>query len=178
MKRQIDVFDYTGTICKALPRGITITAKVGDKVNPMVIGWGTVGIEWGRPVFVAYVRKSRFTWELLKQNPEFTVNVPLEDVSPEIIKVCGTKSGRDMDKVQTLGLTLEEPEMISVPGIRELPLTLECKVIEEEVQNIPSLRQDLQQRYYPGDVTDLSAGCNPEYHTAFYGEILNAYIIE
>lgn len=178
MKKYINAFDYAGTICKALSKGILITAKADGIVNPMVIGWGTIGIEWGKPVFVAYVRHSRFTWELLEKNGEFTVNVPLESVDPAVIRVCGTQSGRDVDKVAALGLTLEEGETVCVPGIRELPLTLECKIIEKEDQNIPSLREDLRRRYYPSDVTDLSAGCNPEIHTAYYGEILSAYILE
>lgn len=178
MKQPVNAFDYAGHICKALSKGILITAKAGETVNPMVIGWGTIGVEWGKPVFVAYVRHCRYTWELLEKNPEFTVNIPLDGVDPEIIKVCGTKSGRDIDKVAALGLTLSESDCISVPGIKELPLTLECKIIEKEDQNIPSLLKALRDRYYPEDVTDLRAGCNPEIHTAFYGEILNAYIIE
>lgn len=66
---------------------------------------------------------------LLDANPEFTVNVPINGFSKEAFAICGTKSGRDMDKIKEANLTLVEPEEISVPAIKEFPLTLECRVI-------------------------------------------------
>ena len=74
MKKCIEPFDYAGLFAKHMNRGILLTTKGKGKVNTMTIGWGTIGIEWGRPVFVAYVRESRFTRQILDENPEFTVN--------------------------------------------------------------------------------------------------------
>ena len=51
-KKKIDIRDYAGEIIKAMRPGILLTTKVGDKVNSMTIGWGTIGIIWERPVFV------------------------------------------------------------------------------------------------------------------------------
>ena len=170
MKRKINVFDYAGHICKMLPGGILMTTRAGDTVDTMTIGWGTIGIQWGKPIFIGFVRDSRYTKELLDQNGEFTINVPMGDFDKKILGYCGTKSGRDCDKFADLGLTKVEPEVISVPGIRELPLTLECKVIYRQYQEENTLPADLYDRYYPGPVGD--------YHTAFYGEIVSAYIIE
>ena len=171
MKREINPFDYAGEICKAMPKGILLTTKAGEKVNTMTIGWGTLGIEWSRPVFVAYVRESRHTRAMLDESGEFTVNVPMGAVDGKILGYCGTKSGRDADKITDMGLTLEEPLNCSVPGIRELPLTLECKVIFRNVQDETRLPEPIQQRYY-------SAINNGDYHIAYYGEIIGAYIIE
>ena len=64
-KKEINVFDYAGEILKALPKGILLTSEAEDCVNAMTIGWGTLGIEWGVPIFAAYVREGRFTRELL-----------------------------------------------------------------------------------------------------------------
>ena len=50
-KKKIDIKDYAGDILKALPGGLLLTTKADDKVNSMVIGWGTFGINWSRPVF-------------------------------------------------------------------------------------------------------------------------------
>ena len=168
MKKFVNAFDYAGEICKALPQGILMTTKAGDVVDTMTIGWGTIGIQWGKPVFIAFVRDSRYTMEMLNANGEFTVNIPLGEIDKKILGYCGTKSGRDTDKIADMGLTLVEPEVISVPGIRELPLTLECKVIYRQRQENDQIPQDLFNRYYP-------AG---DYHTAFYGEIVSAYVIE
>ena len=170
MKKEIQAFDYAGQICKALPKGILMTTKNGDFVNTMVIGWGHIGIEWGKPIFVAYVRESRHTKTMVENHGEFTVNVPVGDVDSNIIKVCGTKSGRDLDKIRELGLNLVDSELISVPGIREMPLTLECKVIYRNIQDESRLPKNIQDRYY-------SAINAKDYHIAYYGEIVNAYLI-
>ena len=170
MKQFVNPFDYAGQICRAMPKGILLTTKAGDKVNTMTIGWGTIGIEWSKPVFVAYVRDSRHTRAMLDETGEFTVNIPVGDVDRNILGYCGSKSGRDTDKIADLGLTLEEPEKISVPGIRQLPLTLECKVIFRNVQDETRLPATLRDRYY-------SAINSGDYHIAYYGEILSAYLI-
>ncbi|MBR0106509.1 MAG: flavin reductase family protein, partial [Lachnospiraceae bacterium] len=103
-KTPIDVNEYANVITGALRRGIFLTTKAGEKVNSMVIGWGQVGRIWERPVFVAYVRDSRYTREMLDRNPEFTVNVPVNGMNRTAFEVCGMKSGRDMDKIAEAGL--------------------------------------------------------------------------
>ena len=173
MKKQVNVFDYAGDICKALPKGILITTRNGDFVNTMTIGWGHLGIEWSKPIFVAYVRESRHTKTMLENHGEFTINVPVGDVDTNILAVCGRKSGRDLDKIQELGLHLVESDVVSVPGIAELPLTLECKVIYKQKQDLSAIPEDILSRYYPADETGFQ-----DYHYAYYGEIVNAYLIE
>ena len=178
MKKIINAFDYAGDICKAMKKGILLTTKAGDKVNTMTIGWGMLGIEWGKPIFIAFVRESRFTKQMLEENGEFTVNIPYEEVDAGILGFCGTKSGRDLDKIAEMNLTLEEPLSISVPGIRELPLTLECRVLYKQQQDLNAIPQEILNRYYPQEVDGSHPGSNRDYHIAYYAEILNAYIIE
>lgn len=172
MKKIIDPFDYSGDFAKNMKRGILLTTKGETGVNTMTIGWGTIGIEWGRPMFVAYVRESRYTHQLLDETGEFTINCPVGEIDGKILGFCGTKSGRDVDKIKEMGLTLEEPMNISVPGIKELALTLECKVVYRNPQPTDNIPQDILDRYYPekDGVRD--------FHYAYYGEIVGAYIIE
>ena len=178
MKREVNPFDYAGEICKALPGGILLTTKRGEEVNSMTIGWGCMGIDWSRPVFIAYVRESRYTKRLLEDNGEFTVNVPVGEIPRAALSLCGRKSGRDMNKIEKLNLTLEEPLEISVPGIRELPLTLECKVIYKQQQDLSAIPEDILNRYYPVEDDTLHPGSDRDYHIAYTGQILKAYIIE
>ena len=113
-KTYIDVNTNTEKILDALRHGgLLLTTKAGDKVNSMVIGWGTIGINWGKPVFAVYVRKGRFTRELLDKNPEFTINVPVGEVDRNIFRICGSKSGRDLDKITEAGLTTVDGEKVS-----------------------------------------------------------------
>lgn len=168
-KRKIDICEYAGTIIRAMQQGILLTTKVGDKVNSMAIGWGTIGIQWEKPVFIAFVRTCRFTHDMLAGNAEFTVNVQVGEFPHKAISLLGSKSGRDMDKIAAAGLTLVEPNVISVPGIKEFPLTLECRVLYQQLQHDNELNDELIQRFY----TQQTAN-----HTAFYAEIVDAYIIE
>ena len=173
MKETIDIFDYAGHICKCYKPGILLTTKVGHKVNSMTIGWGTMGVEWGKPVFVAYVRDSRYTREMLDESGVFTINVPMGKIDKQILSYCGTKSGRDTDKIADLNLELEAGEAVDAPGIRQLPLTIECKVLYRVKQDVNSIPQAIQDRYYPMDENG-----NQDFHYAYFGEILNAYIIK
>ena len=177
MKKQINAFDYAGHICETMRKGILLTTKADGKVNTMTIGWGTIGIEWGRPVFVAYVRVGRHTRQMLDRSGEFTINVPYGDVDSKILSFCGTKSGRDVDKISEMKLVLIDSDVVGVPGIRQLPLTLECKVLCSSVQNIPMLPDNLLNRYYPKGVDSSNPGSNEDFHIAYYGEIVNAYMI-
>ena len=173
MKRNINVWEYAGHILEQTGKGVLLTTKADGRPNTMTIGWGTLGIEWGKPIYTVFVRESRYTKALLEKNGEFTINVPMGDIDKNILSVCGTKSGRDMDKFAELGLTEETPEVISVPAIKELPLTLECKVIYKQDQDPAAIAKENDDRYYAKGTPNEG-----DYHTAYYGQILAAYIIE
>jgi len=178
MKKKINVTEYASEIMNALSKGVLLTTKAGEKVNSMTISWGMLGIEWGKPLFITVVRESRFTREMLEKNPEFTINIPMGEYDKQIMGVCGSKSGRDMDKIKELNMTVEEPETISVPGIRELPLTLECKVVYRQLQELQGMSEEDREKFYPQWEENEDVLANRDRHIAFYGEIVNAYIIE
>ena len=174
MKKHIDLWEYAGQILEQVGNAALVTTKADGEVNTMTIGWGTLGIEWKKPLFTVFVRQSRHTKTLLDKNGEFTVNVPLKGADAKnILGFCGSRSGRDVDKIKELGLTLEEPEEISVPGIKELPITLECRVVYQQDQDLSALEEEKRLHYYkPGTHDD------GDFHTAYYGEVVAAYIIE
>lgn len=174
--KKVNPADYAETIIKAIPKGVLLTTKA-EKVNSMVIGWGTFGVEWGKPMFVVYVREGRFTRSQLDANPEFTINIPFEKADKEILQICGWKSGHDMDKITEAKLSLVESEAVSVPGIREFPLTLECKVVFRQKQDLELIHEKFR-NCYPQDVPGTYPMANKDPHIAYYGEIVNAYIAE
>lgn len=177
-KRTIDPFDYANVITKANPKGILFTTKADDEVNTMVIGWGLIGTLWGLPTFTAFIRTSRHSYDLVEKSGEFTINVAPDGMTPEVFRVAGSKSGRHMNKIDELGLTLVEPSVIATPGIAELPLTLECKVMYKQMLDKNAVPIDVQERFYPESVTDIDAGGSCYYHMVYYGQIVAAYIIE
>ena len=128
-----------------------------------------LGIIWEKPVFVAYVRQQRYSRQMLDECREFTINVPLGDYDRKILGICGSKSGRDIDKIEAAGLTLVAPEVIGVPGLKELPLTLECRVLYRQEQESHLFNDEITRKFYTIETGD---------HICYYGEIVSAYIIE
>jgi flavin reductase (DIM6/NTAB) family NADH-FMN oxidoreductase RutF len=179
MKREVNIYDYMNEILKGIKSGVLLTSKKDDKVNTMTISWGQIGIEWNKPVFTTFVREHRYTHDLLESG-EFTVNIPYNTDVKKILAYCGTKSGKETDKIADMNLTLLEGSEVDVPVIKELPLTLECRVVYKQLQDRDKIliSDDLRKTFYPEDVDSDFYGSNKDYHTMFYGEIVSAYIIE
>lgn len=173
MKKEINILENATQIMEAVNKGVLLTTCADGEVNTMAISWGMLGIEWKKPLFVTFVRQSRHTKTLLDKNPEFTINIPVGECSKEIIRVTGTESGRDTDKIKKLNLTTVPGETVSVPAIKELPLTLECKVVYQQDQDLSLLATDDRvHNYKPNTVEENN------FHTAYYGEITAAYILQ
>ncbi|MBQ8161444.1 MAG: flavin reductase [Clostridia bacterium] len=176
MKEKIQVTDYANLLTRALPKGILLNTN-GDKFNSMVIGWGHIGTLWGKPTFHVYVRQGRYTKGQLDKTQEFSISAPLEGTDPLINKICGWQSGFQIDKVKEAGLELEEAETIQTPGIRQYPLTLECRILYSQDQDLSRIPESIRSRMYPGDVDGTYPMANRDFHTMYVGEIVDAYII-
>ncbi len=177
MKEKINVFDYAGTILNSIRKGVLITTKAGDKVNSMTIGWGTIGIEWGAPIFTAFIREGRYTNELLNNADSFTINIPLDGADRKAIGILGTKSGRDTDKISESNITYVPGESVDSPAVKEYALTIECKIVYKQLQDKNAIAEKFLEMY-PQDVDSSNSGANKDFHVAYYGEIVNAYIIK
>ena len=167
---KINVWEHAGEILEHLGKGVLLTTQANGKINTMTIGWAHLGIEWGKPICIVYVRQSRHTKQMLDQSGEFTVNIPVGQVDKN---VCGTKSGRDMDKIAALGLETVPGQTVAAPAIRQLPLTLECKVIYQQDQELSKIDPESLNRYYAQGTSSQQ-----DYHTAYYGLITDAYIVK
>ncbi len=176
--RPLTLAEFASYAAEALPRGILLTSAVDQKVNTMVIGWGTVGVNWNLPVFAAYVRVSRHTRELLDRNPEFTVNIPLGKADRDTIAVCGSKSGRDLDKLAACSLHPVPGEQVSVPALREFPVTAECRIIYRQQEELSLLPEEIRSRFYPHSRDDAPSDNSRDPHVIYYGQILSAYVLE
>ena len=176
MKEKIDITDYANLITRALPKGILLNTN-GDKFNAMVIGWGHLGTLWSRPTFHVYVRQGRYTKAQLDKTREFTVSVPLDGPDAHINRICGWQSGHAVDKVKEAGLELEPPEVNRTPGVRQYPLTVECRVLYAQDQDLSRIPEDIRSRMYPRDVDGDYPMANRDCHTMYVGEIVDAYII-
>ena len=177
-RREIGPLEMAGHITEKLGHGILLNSQANGRFNSMVIAWGHIGIEWGKPIFVCYVREGRFTRPLIDEAGAFTVSVPNGRLDPHVMRVCGSMSGRDVDKVTEAGLTLVEPVANGVPAVAEAPITLECKVVYRRPQDLSLVPEDVLGRYYPENVPSDDCGSNRDRHVAYYGEIVASYVLE
>ena len=180
--KQINVIEYLPTIISELSQGILINTKNGDKINSMTISWGQVGIEWGKLFFTTYIRHGRFTHKQIEESKEFTISIPLDKENrrkvAKVIYYIGSRTGKDINKLSDMNLTVIDGVKVNSPAIMELPLTLECQVIYQQEQEIDNIPQDIKNKMYPQDIPSDNPMANKDYHTVYYGEIVNAYIIE
>lgn len=176
IKKKIEYQNYVKHLIDAWPKGILLTSKT-DTVNTMIIGWGTIGMNWSAPVVTVFVREHRFTRKQLDTNPEFTISIPLEEADPHITRICGSQSGYRVDKVKEAGLTMIEGNKVSTPSCREYPLTLECKIIQSQPMDLSTLASEYMS-FYPQDVDSYHTGSNKDTHIAYTAKIVDAYILE
>ena len=150
-----------------------LTAKDGEKENGCIINTAFQGANEPTKIAIS-CQKGNLTREIIERTGKFNVSVLTDSVPFETIRHFGMQSGRDVDKFKELGLTPEAPEVISVPGIKELPLTLECKVVYKQQQYPECMTDPEPPTHYPENSQDIHA----DYHTAYYGQIVAAYMIE
>ena len=129
-KQEIAYDDYFQQVNKILAStGLLLAVGSPDKpTNAMTIGWGSLGVSWGKPTWTVWVRPSRFTYQLIEEAGDFTVNVPSPDLA-DAVTYCGTKSGRDHDKLAKLNLTVAPAQKVSSGFIAACPIIYECKVL-------------------------------------------------
>ena len=156
LEETFDVMGKTGLLL--------VSVDAAGKPNTMTIGWGTVGIIWGKPIFVVLVRPSRYTYGLMEQTEDFTVNVPSADMA-DIVAFCGSASGRDHDKFSEKGLVAIPGKEVKSPIIEQCVIHYECKVVHKNDVLKDKLAGNIVSSAYP-------AG---DFHTIYYGEILSVY---
>lgn len=177
MRKEFNVMEKSSFILDKLKTGILLNAQT-DKFNTMIIGWGHIGRIWNTDTFAVYVRENRFTKAMLDEAQEFTISIPLEKISPEILQICGLESGRDINKVEKANLTLVAGDKIKTQAIKECPMTIECKVLYSQQQDLSKLPKEIVEKMYPQDVDGTFPRANRDAHTMYVGEIVSAYILE
>lgn len=167
MQRVAVAYDYqlSQTLTRLRQGGVLLASTKSSGVsNVMTIGWGSVGVMWAKPVFVVMVRPSRYTYEFIEESGVFTVNVPTEALR-EWVNLCGTRSGRELDKFAAGKVHTSMGQMVKAVTIDECPLVYECRV-RYFADIIPAhLDAELEMRSYGGQ----------NYHRFYYGEILGTY---
>ncbi len=104
MFKEISPKEIEGNIIKAIAdEWMLISAGDRDGYNMMTASWGFAGEMWGADSVVAMIRPQRYTMEFVEKNDYFTIGFYGDNKA--IHKVCGSMSGREVDKTALTGLT-------------------------------------------------------------------------
>ncbi|MBM3211494.1 flavin reductase family protein [Candidatus Poribacteria bacterium] len=165
-KIEISYTDYMKEMIDKMRRPglLLVSVDSNGKPNAMTIGWGTIGIIWGKPVFTVLVRPSRYTYRLLEYANDFTVNVPSADMN-DIVAFCGSASGRDHDKFLEKGLKAVPGKKVKSPIIEQCLIHYECSIIHKNDVLKDKLVDNIVYSAYP----------KGDFHSIYYGEILSVY---
>ena len=166
MKR-IDYMTVAPKAMEQIKKGAFLTVKSGEAINTMTIGWATIGYVWRKPIIMIAVRLSRHTFSIIKTAEDFTVSIPSSDMKKEIM-FCGTKSGRDYNKFKECNLQISDSRKVATPIINVPGLHYECKIVYKSAMGPACLDKDYDTALYP----------KKDYHTLYFGEIVDCYEID
>ena len=143
---------------------LLITAGTKERCNTMTASWGGLGVLWGRNVATVYIRPQRYTYEFVEQSDCFTISV-FDESWRDALNLCGTKSGRDVDKIKECGFTVVEGEG-GAPYFEQARLVLVCrKLYWQDMDPDHFLDPEIDSRFY----------AQKDYHRVYVGEIVEAY---
>ena len=136
-----------------------------EKSNAMTIGWGGIGTLWQRPALTVYVAEKRYTKEFIDKAEYFTV-MSFDVENSKVLNYMGTKSGRDGDKAQALGLHTAYTAN-GTPYYTEATMVIECKIMYAAPFDPQYFKSDVPKNMY----ANFPAGI----HSMYIGEVVNAW---
>ena len=145
-------------------RWALVTAGTAEQCNTMTVSWGGTGILWNQPVVTIYLRPQRYTKEFVDREEYFT----LAFFGPEHhdhLALCGSKSGREVDKVKECGFTVQTAEC-GAPYFQEAELVLVCRKRFVQPMDPDNMPQEIKTKWYPEE----------DYHTLYIGEIVDVLV--
>ncbi len=139
-----------------------VTAGNKENFNTMTVSWGGLGEIWGKDVAFIFIRPQRYTYEFIEKEEFFTLSFYGEDFR-NALKICGSQSGRNTDKVANAGLT---PVFIdNTVSFEQAEYTLVCRKMASQFIDPKGFEDDSIEKNY-------SAG---DYHKVYIGEIVKVY---
>jgi flavin reductase (DIM6/NTAB) family NADH-FMN oxidoreductase RutF len=165
--RKIDAKEIQGNLFQMIGSDwMLITAGSLEKHNTMTASWGGAGVLWNKNVTFSFVRPQRYTREFMDAGDVYTLSF-YGPAYRNALTLCGTKSGRDVDKVKETGLTPAEAKSGAV-YYKEASLVIVCKKIyTQDIDPAGFLVPEVSKNYE-----------NHDYHKMYIGEILEVHIKE
>ena len=116
-----------GTFVYPIP-AVMVSCGNMEKSNIITVAWTGI-INTNPAMCYISVRPERYSYKIIKETGEFVINL----TNKELVYAtdwCGVKSGRDVDKFESMKLNKEKANFVNCPAIKESPVSIECKVKE------------------------------------------------
>ena len=157
---EIDPLEVEGNVFRRIGKEwMLITAGREGAYNTMTASWGGLGVLWNTDVSFIFVRPQRYTYEFLEKEKYYSLSF-FDPGFKRALQMCGSRSGRDSDKVKEAGLTpvFDAP----APYFGEAELTMVCrKMYTHDLEPGRFLDPAIAGNYQAGD-----------YHRLYIGEII------
>lgn len=144
-----------------------VTAGTAERCNTMTASWGGLGVLWGKNVATVYIRPQRYTYEFMENQAYFTLSFFGEEFR-QALQLCGSKSGREVDKCAACGFTVREG-LGGAPYFEQAQTVLVCrKLYWQDLDPAHFLDDGIGRAHYPGK----------DYHRMYIGEIVEVLVQE
>ncbi len=144
---------------------LLVSAGNKDDFNTMTASWGTMGVLWNKNVVNVVIRPQRYTYQFFEREDYFTVTV-LQPGNEDAYRICGTKSGKDCNKVKLAGLSpYFETGAVT---FEEARLAILCKKIYVQDFDPKGFLDPEIEKHYPIQ----------DYHRLYCGEIIDVLVRE
>lgn len=162
--KDVNYIEVAGDSIAGIKRGAFLTVKSGASLNTMTIGWAAFGEVWSKPIMMVAVRTSRHTFGIIETAKDFTVTIPAQDMH-EALAICGSKSGKDVDKFKLCKLETRDGRQTVSPIIGVRGRHYECRIVFKSAMDPALLDKAYDTALYP----------KKDYHTLYFGEIVACY---
>lgn len=107
---------------------VLVTCGQDQAENVLTVGWTGV-LNTKPPMTYISLRPSRLSYEIISETREFTINLSTVGLV-KAVDFCGVRSGRDVNKIETMELELNPGDTVKCPMLAASPLSMECRVKE------------------------------------------------
>lgn len=143
-----------------------ITAGTKEHFNMMTASWGGIGVLWNKAVVTLFIRPQRYTHKFVEENASFNICFFNQEYK-SALNYCGTKSGRDFDKVKETGLTPVLTPNNSIT-FKEAYLSIDCvKLYSDDLKSPNFIDKSLIDKIYP----------SKDFHRFYIGKIIGCYLL-
>ena len=164
MQKEINIRELKDNFVKMISNDwALLTAGKENDFNTMTVSWGGIGELWNKDVCFVFVRPQRYTYEFMEKNDYFSLSFFGGEYKKEL-GVCGSKSGRDIDKIAETGFS---------------PIDLgESVGFEQAKVNIVLKKLAYQDMKPDGfiDETIMNNYANNDFHRIYIGEIVKVIV--